>query len=123
MKMRLCIAFVCTVLSGIGVWVGISAILNIVSIALEALTQEEILASGKLGTVFYFIFPLAWFFYFKICYYWVRFNYVPFGLIFFGTLFGIISIVATIGFGIVFTFPAVLLMFYVFFFVSKREPE
>ncbi|WP_199468194.1 hypothetical protein [Marinomonas transparens] len=114
------IAIVCTVLSGLGVWLSISAILNIISMAIKVLTQEEALTWERLRDVFFLIFPLAWFFYFRICHYWVRFNYVPYSLILPGTLFGVICIAATVGFGIVFTFPAVLLMFYILFFVIKK---
>lgn len=63
----------------------------------------------------------AWYFYFKISSCWLQYGSIPKKLKVKGILFGSLAVLLSMGAGIVFCFPSILLMIYICFTVSEPK--
>lgn len=68
-----------------------------------------------------FLFSTAWYFYFIICYRWIKDCAVAKKTRMLGAFFGGISILVSAGFGLLFTLPSVVLMLYIHFNVPYKK--
>jgi hypothetical protein len=113
MVYRIIAVLACTVLSFYGVFWPLWASGEIFTCLAGGPCQIKSDAKDIFTIIAVIIFSTAWFFYFIICYSWIRTRPIPKKTRILGATFGCTSILMTVGLGLFFTFPSVGLMIHI----------
>ena len=122
MVVRGIVFIICTVGSLGGVILSVGFLWSSISdLNSEYITRFRVPDTVTGSIVFYFLCMVAWTFYSLISYHWIRYGTVNFDLKFWGSIFGVIPILITLGVGAVFTAPSITLMLYILLFVQNPK--
>ncbi|QBG35409.1 hypothetical protein [Litorilituus sediminis] len=118
MDTRTIICIICTILSSYG----LAGTLIILFSSIVTFGDET---RFKLTDVTIFLLPLvsvaAWYFYFKISGYWINYDIVSKKLKVRGLCLGSLAVILSMGSGLVFCFPSILLMIYIYFTAPESK--
>ena len=116
MKFRLELFLLSCLFSSIGIFFSAHLILTFfIDLFSGQVTDDKIYITFSIASLY----ALAWFFYFLISFNWVKYNVVPLKLKLIGSIFGLFAVLMTLGIGVLFTLPSVLLMLYICFGVPS----